>query len=129
MGLSLEIKEPRGGSGTVTPCKRSRGGAQLGVCETDTTRPRGGRTCCRVVSSATSTRPKPFVRRSPTAEAVGYSATAPTGLALSANSRILHPQTEYLYFYRTSINVFKIICLCLNMAYLPAYFAIWFFNK
>ena len=31
-GLSLGQREPRGGSGALTPCKRSRGGAQLGVC-------------------------------------------------------------------------------------------------
>ena len=31
IGLPLAISEPRGGSGIVTPCKRSCGGAQLGV--------------------------------------------------------------------------------------------------
>ena len=57
VGLPLGIKEPRGGSGLVTPCKRS---AAWGGTVPNSIRPRGGRTRSIVASSATSTRPMPL---------------------------------------------------------------------
>ena len=58
---------------------------------TTLTRPHSGRTRSAVVSSATSTEADTFVCHPPTAEAVGYAATAPTGLRTMALAPYVNP--------------------------------------
>ena len=72
----MGIREPRGGSGLVTPCKRSRGGARLGVGLSQTQRD---------LHEADF-----FVSHIPTALAVGYATTAPHRAGFIGGSA-LHP--------------------------------------
>ena len=70
-----------------TACKRS---AACGHAD-PRPRPHSGRTNSTVASSAASTKPMVLFRLCPTAKAVGYTATTPTGLASPAKGTHTNP--------------------------------------